>query len=290
MAKNKIKNIFSYDETTSRMGIAIDGEEFVVRRADSALAAKFDGIGAEAAVAQKAANLPLPLRIAELICAIFGMSLLGGAIDAITDAEVPFSVMVENGFWYFVGFGAGMLAVAALLFFLGYFRRRRVMASPALFDLKERASRLEREARESLLVPETAFTADLYVPVRGRMFGILLTQNVNKTVSVYADRGDLCIATVGNVVRIPLDRIEEIACVRRRIDFRFWNKDVPCGTGPYAKYKIRPADGDRYTVKPYYAVTVRGSEPFEFFIPPYEFENFAPLLGGKAGNVVERKK
>ncbi len=286
MAKQKIKNIFSYDETTSRMGLTIDGAEFVVRRADSALAAKLAAMGAEADSAQKAATLPLVLRIVELICALIGTCLLGGALDALADAEVPFSEMVTNGFWYFIGFGAGALLVAGILFIFDILRKRRVMASPAIADLNDRCTRLEREIAENFSVPETAITADLFVPVRGKF---RMTVISNKAVSYYPDQDALCIATLGNVVRIPYERIEAVACVKRRIAFRFWNKEIPCGTGPYRKYKIRPADGDQFTVKPYYAVSVRGSEPFEFLIPPYEFERVAPLLGSKGTNVIERK-
>ena len=286
MAKQKIKNIFSYDEMASRMGLAIDGEEFVVRRADASLTAKLEALGAEADSMQKAAALPLVLRIVELICAFLGTCFLGGALDGLADAEVPFSKMVENGFWYFIGFGAGALIVALVLFVLDIIRRRRVMASPAIADLNDRCTRLEREIAENLSVPDTAIAADLFVPVRGKFH---MSAIANKPVRYYTDQDALCIATLGYVVRIPYERIEEVACVKRRIVFHFWNKEVPCGKEPYKKYKIRAAEGDQFTVKPYYAVSVRGNEPFEFLIPPYEFECIAPLLGSKGANVIERK-
>ncbi len=286
MAKRKVKNIFSYDETTSRMGLTIDGAEFVVRRADPALAAKLEAMGAEADSAQKAANLPLVLRIVELIFALFGASFLAGAVESLADAEVPFSEMVKNGFWYFIGFGAGMLIVAGILFIFNIIRKRRVMASPAIADLNDRCTRLEREIAENLSVPDTAIAADLFVPVRGKFH---MSAIANKPVRYYTDQDALCIATLGYVVRIPYERIEEVACVKRRIVFHFWNKEVPCGKEPYKKYKIRAADGGQFTVKPYYAVSVRGSELFEFLIPPYEFECIAPLLGSKGANVIERK-
>ncbi len=287
MAKSKEKNIFTYD--TSMVTAAIDGEEFVVRRADPAISAKLEAVGTEMEAAQKAANLPLPLRIAELIFFIIGSSLVGGALDALADAEVPFSTLVKNGFWYGVGFGAVALVLAAVLFLIGYLRRRSVLSSPALRDLNERSERLVRETRESLLVPETAFEADLFVPVHVRWHGLRMKQVSNLQVSVYADKDAICVATVAKVVRIPLERIEEVACIRNRISFMFWNKDVPCGLGPYAQCKIRVTGTEQFSVKPYYAVYVRGSDRFVFFIPPYEFETYAPLLGGKAASVVERK-
>lgn len=162
------------------------------------------------------------------------------------------------------------------------------MSSPALLDFTERSMRLDREAREGLHVPETAILADIIVPVRGKVCGIRTTQNANMSVSVYADRDGICIATAPNVVRIPLDRIEEVACIGKKIPFLYWNKVNSYDADIYKKYKIR-TDGTHFFVKPYYAVYVRGSERFVFLIPPYEFENFAPLLGGKAMNVIERK-
>ena len=98
----------------------------------------------------------------------------------------------------------------------------------------------------------------------------------------------LCISDATLVVGIPFEKIEGVYLVKKQASFLGWTKNIP--PRKMKPYKIRVNQYGVCIIKPYYAIKVRGSEPFFILFPAYEFEALSPLFGSKALTVEEVKK
>ena len=283
-----MKNLFRYCEVEAGL-VRRENEEFVVKKIGSDTAARQQKLQGEIETFEKNAGIPRWLSIVALVLLALGVGLFSGALDSLTDGDVAYETLVQNGLWWGFGIGLGLLAAGGAIELVAFFRKRSAMASPVCGDLKTRWAHLERESREELLVPETAIPADIITECSARFFKHKFFSCVNSEQYVFCDGPALCLASVSDVVKIPYERIERVERVEKRITFPNWNKQSGASADLMKRYKVKLQNGT-YSVKPYYRIVIRGDEPAAVVFPSYEFERLAPLLGSNATNLVTVKK
>lgn len=285
-----MKNIFGYNVRNPELHL--DGEEFIIRRIESGLIERRIQTEKEAQNIEKGSHLPAWLRISTMIIAFIGLILLSGGLNALSDGETPLAVMQNNGLWWFIGFGSGGIAIGLIFWLLDVLKQKRARTNPSVDDFTVRAKKLDAQCREDLKVPQDVVEADVFsFPYRimfGRQVSALLAQYSNNAVHFFREGDMLCIADATLVVGIPFDKIEGVYCVKRAASFLGWTKNIP--PKKMKPYKIRVNQYGVCIIKPYYAIKVRGSEPFFILFPAYEFEAISPLCGSKALTVEEVKK
>lgn len=268
-----------------------DGEEFIVRRIDPVFAQKQSEHAQQAKEIMRHVGFPRWLNLTVLVLLMIGLIVFAGALDAVSeDSDVPFETMVQNGFWYYFGFGGGVALLCGACLILDRILRRRTMNSPAVTAFLDDTKKLERASLESMLVPESAAALDIYTaPMKFRFGKLAMARGryANEQFYAFRDGEALCLADIGCVMRIPFERITSVACVKRHINFVGWNKEPV--KGKYRGYKVMFGEFGS-SVKPYYRVEIMGKEPYELLFPPYEFETIAPLLGSRALTVIETKQ
>ncbi len=272
-----------------------DGSEFIVRRAEEAVKLRLSEMDREDDNVEKTANFPMWLRNVFAIVLSIGLFLLGIAIKLMGEDEMDYEFAVACGFWYFIGFGAGLVLLSVLFFILQRVRNRSVMNSTAVREHRERYKRVRREALDSMLVPSDAVSVDILAyPYRiknGRVRGTLPANCfLNLPLYAFRDGEALCLADVSYVVRIPYDSIVSLSRICSRTAFMGWNKGESFKKGEFKPYRIRTNSYGQMFVRSCYRLELRGSEQLALVFPPYEFEILAPMLGHKALNVIDVKK
>ncbi len=289
------KNLFGYNVKSSDPSMPLDGEEFVLRRLDGEVAAKYGSLKEEAFAVEKNLSFPLWLSIVQMILLLAGVILFCGAVRALADTDVPLAKKESNGVWWILASGGVCLIAGIALTIFERVRRKRAEASPGFSALKERAELLAEESSAMLRIPEDAACADVFTFPYKIRFGkavsaLAASQYSNVETRVFREGDMLCLADSEQVIGIPLEKVGSVACVRRRVMFMGWNKQVPFNKGAMRKYKIRANSYGALSVKPYYTVFIRGSEEFVLLFPAYEWETFSSLLGSKAQEIGEVKK
>lgn len=272
-----------------------DGSEFIVKRVDEGVAARLRTMEREEETVQKTANFPPWLTHVFGVILMCGAFLLVIGLDLLDDEEPSFSVAVSRGFWWFIGFGAGLSLLSMLFFVLQFFKSRAVMNSSAVKEHETKYEKIKQEALENMLVPQDAAPVDVFVyPYRkkdGKERGAMPARSLfNLRLHAFRDGEALCLADTGYVVRIPYDSIASIGRICKRTAFMGWNKEEKFNKGSFKPFHIRCNESGQMSVKYCYRVEIRGSEAFELLIPPYEFETLMPMLGYKAYGVIDVKK
>lgn len=107
---------------------------------------------------------------------------------------------------------------------------------------------------------------------------------------LYKKDGCLCIAGVEFRVSLPLENIDKVYKVNKKIPFTDWNKDKPYNDKEYKKYKIICNNIGIYFCKPYYVLRLKDSEEdYEMFIMPYDLDAYLDLLSEECIKVDEGK-
>ena len=271
-----------------------DGREFIVRRVDEGMKARLSVMDCEDDNVQKAANFPPWLTHVFGIMLLCGALLLGVAIELMGEEDMTYEIAVSYGFWWLIGFGAGLVLLSAIFFVLQHFRNKAVMNSSAVKEHEETYEKIKREALGSMLVPSDAQPLDafsyIYRIKDGKEKGVLFAKCLgNLPFYAFRDGEALCLADVSYVLRIPYENIVSVSRVMKKVRFTGWNKREKFNKGAFKPFKIRTNDSGELVVKPYYRLEIRGSGAFELLFPPYEFETLASLLGYKAFSVIDVK-
>ncbi len=289
------KNLFGYNVKSGEPRMPLDGEEFVLRRLEGELSSKYNSLKEEARAIEKSSSFPLWVTVVKAVLLLAGVILLCGAIRALSDTDVPLATKAANGLWWILGAGVACFLAGIALTVAERVKKKRAEGSPAAGEFGERARLLAEDSSAMLRVPEDATCADVFTfPYKVRfnreVSAIATSQYFNVETRAFREGDMLCLADSEQVVGIPLAKIEFVACVRRRVLFMGWNKQIPFNKGKMKEYKIRANDYGALSVKPYYALFIRGSEEFVLLFPAYEWETFSSLLGSKAQELREVKK
>lgn len=260
-----------------------DGKEFIVRSAEGELAHRQEEVAQEVSAYQRRAGVPLWLKIIQLIAFVGGGVCIIGVVKALGN-DTPWETAKQNGaVWFLVAGGIG-LAVALAIFLLDKFFNRKVMGSGAYAEANGRMEKVNAEACEALAIPAEAKTCDVLLESYrtrakdGKRAVFSASTYFNFSAIVFREGDAICFADPTTVFKIPLERIERLVLVPKRIMFSGWNKEVPFNKGEYKQYKIR-RNNYGYFVKPHLMLCIRGSEEFMILLPPYEVALIEQLTG-----------
>lgn len=285
-----MKNLFSVQKKSGQVDangyILRSAIAFVDRTPDGELLKKQAQMREEVHRVEKAASLPLWLRIAGLI--VTGAAALFVGVFFEVWSDTTFAELNKKAPWLLpvmlvcVALAIGYLVLATV-------RRRKVSASSDARYVLERAQNTIGESYAALGVPADAADTDVMLSALTKRqwenpnsrFGLVYQ---NQNAKVFREGEAICFAFLDCVVKIPLERIVRIAAVDKRILFQRWNKDVPARQGIYKQYKIRMNNNGVISVKPYYAMELRdGAEEYQILIPCYDIEPVLRMTGKSIG-------
>lgn len=284
-----------FGASASKQGdLSVSCTEFVVKRVESWVSARQTAMTEEGERLVQRASPPKWLIVLAIVLLLAGEIAFSVGISFLTEGEVVsgFIPLERKIAPILIGAGAGIVVLSFAFLFYLMSRLKKLAQSPFYLDYNERSEKLARDARENLLVPESSPTVDVLLKVEGKFFGVRMKAYSVYPFRAFRDGEALCLSEDTFVVRIPWDAIEAIERVQKRIAFSGWNKSEGFRAGRYKRYKIHrdSNDADRYMIKPYYRLRVRGTEELVVRFPGYEFETLAPVLGRKAESVTEIDK
>lgn len=278
-------NLFSMCKMRSGE-VRSDADPFVVKRQEEAGMTRILEMATQGMNIEKSARLPVGLMILELVCMLGGMILIGAFFESA--ADIGFAEVWSRA-WWCIAAGVPMLAVAGVLAFLAFRKRKEVMASPAVRDYVQRTERVTRELREALGVPEDAVRADVvtYVYREGGKKnsssfwrGVTGAYTLNEY-SVFVRNEMLCFADLSSIVGIPLSSLVETRACKKKLFVSNWNKDVPPNSPQYKQFaRGTGAEGTVVTLRGYLVMHISDSRgEFEVLIPEYELQALQSLSG-----------
>lgn len=274
-------NMFAMDMNGTEEG-KVDGQRFLIRELDAETAKKQETLNDDFSAHEKKSTLALWARIVEWACFLFGGICVVGFLKAL--ASVSFETAWGNGGGILV-VGLALLAVAFVLFRIEKKKSQKVVESDDFKRSTQDAEALRKEILEKLSVPADAAKVDVfgypYKEKHGkRRDAGVMSKYINVELLLFRENDDLCLADVGSVFAVPLDKIEKIVKINKRAMTTNWNKETPFDQGEYKPYKIAANQYGSLFVKPYYSIRFL-SEGFEYeiLVPGYDIQPFLDMTG-----------
>lgn len=284
-----MKNLFKFDVKTGKSAYA----KYVVRSVSSETSLQHDSSIDALKNMEKTSQLPLWLRIVELICGMTAVCLLCGVLNAIGEniGEEPFGQMwdrfVGNGAIVMIVVGVICLGVAIGLWVWGRIRYKKVVASPEYQAVINDTENVNNGSYEELGVPEGADSIDvLCYPYKlnrkgKEKNGCQFAQYVPINYKIFKQDDSLCFADVNDLIQIPLSAVTGASYVPKRVAFYGWTKDDKFNSEKYKPYKIRANNFGALFIKGYISVNLLlDGEEREIIIPLYEqdvIEKYIPV-------------
>lgn len=276
-----MKNLFALNVKTDEKAYT----PYIDRAVSSETLSKQDSSGDELNNAQKKSQLPLWLKIIQLVCFLVAACTLGGLLSAFSkgkDGE-SFGDMWQR----FVGNGAivilvvGLVCLVAAIALLVWERKRtkRMQASPEFQSVVDDREKLQKDSYKELGVPNDADDIDVFCypfkyTKRGKeKYGSPFAKYVTISHKIFKDDDNLYFADITNVIKIPLSAVTETYVMAKSVNFWGWTKPEPFNSKEYKLYKIRANQFGAMFVKGCYCINLLldGNE-FEIIIPPYEWQ------------------
>ncbi|MDE6618763.1 MAG: hypothetical protein K2K13_07050 [Clostridiales bacterium] len=242
---------------------------------------------------EKSSQLPLWLRIIELLCGLTAVILLCGVLNAIGEniGEEPFAEMwdrfVGNGAIIMIVIGGVCLAVAIALFVWGRIRYKKVVASPEYKAVINDTENVNNGSYDELGVPSDADSIDvLCFPYKlnrkgKERNGCQFAQYVPINYKIFKQDDGLYFADVNDLIQIPLSAVKDATYVPKTVAFYGWTKDDKFNSPKYKPYKIRANNFGALFIKGYISVNLLlDEEEKEIIIPLYEqdvIEKYVPV-------------
>ncbi len=187
---------------------------------------------------------------------------------------------------------SGIMVLSYFTFFfliILEWKKKRYKKSEEYNRSKRYMRKVDDYTKTLLKIPESAKVIDiliLYYKIKNgkmKIVDIGVTSYQNYEVSIYADKNNFYIANFCQKWAIPLHCITGIKKINKRICISSWNKEVPYDKGKYKKYKMKmDYTKGQILCKPYYALCIKWrGENYEMFIPSYDFDVLAAVIGIK---------
>ena len=106
-----------------------------------------------------------------------------------------------------------------------------------------------------------------------------MSKYFNMSMYIFKENDALCLATVNEVLSIPLNHIKEVYKINKKINAYGWNKEEPYNKGKYKEYKITANQYNVLFYKYYYSIRINdGTTDYEIIVPPYDYEYFDNII------------
>lgn len=283
-----MKPLFAIDITQNKKNETVNGEEFIVARADTFSTEALEDRQENLQKTLEASRLPLWLQIVKLLCGGFGLIVAGCSVEPVL--ELGIEQVFANAPVLLIAGGVCLVAWAILQFY----SRRREKSVLQEQNAEDQVEAIERNARaiyEELGVPVDAATVDVlmfhYKIRKGepipQTLGLQTVPFVNLEVKAYESDGCLCLADTEHRYAFPLSGIKGIRTVNKRIGIPSWNKEEDPRKGIYKPYRMTVSDAGDVYFKPYYVLEIeREGELYGLYFPCYERAVFERLSGKRA--------
>ncbi len=275
-----MKNVFNVDLTNNPDNERIDGAQFITRTLDPVLRQQIDAMADQIDAFEEKVQLPPALRITRYI-AEAAMFLL-----IIVFVKLFRQGSIEPGFqsapWLYIG-----VTVAAVVFYtLTVWTKRlekRAVKSPEQERIDADSDQLMRSALADLEVPEDAQKIDIlynfYKIKNGKEKRTsTIVDYVNDVRWVYCMDSTLCLASLREIVSIPMDEIVHVEIRTKRTCLLDWNKDELPTSEIYKPYKITE-NSSFYYIRSYTALQIHDVfGDYEILIPNYDADAVCGML------------
>ncbi|MDE7405528.1 MAG: hypothetical protein K2M89_01465 [Clostridiales bacterium] len=276
-----MENFFRFNVKTEEKTYA----QYIERSVSSETSSKQESSDSELTNAQKKSQLPLWLRIIEMLCFLTAVCLLCGLISAFGKGEdgESFGEMwqrfVGNGAIIILVVGLVCLAAAIALFVWGRIRSKRVQSSPEYQTVIDEREKLQNGSYDELGVPNDADDIDVFcfpfkLNRKGKeVNGSPFAKYVTICFKIFKRDDCLYFADTSDLIKIPLSAVTETYVMAKNVNFWGWTKEQNFNSKEYKLYKIRANNYGTLFVKGCYCINLLldGNE-FEIIIPPYEWQ------------------
>jgi hypothetical protein len=285
-----MKPFLGINLTTDKKNKRVNGDEFVVARPSLASAQSLGRSAQGAKETMEKSQLPVWLRIAQVICGVVGVICAYAIIKALIGRNVTLQDGYSNAPWAFWLCGGGIL-MWFLLWFIGKRREKDVLGSDegarSIQNLKVNTQAVYAE----LSVPGDAESVDVMmfyykekkVGIKPCEKGVQLWTYFNPSFRIFTDENMLYLANTEGKYGIPLSDIKSIRTVKKNARLQHWNKDERFNSEKYKPYKLMPDNYGCINCRCYHIIELdHNGEQWGIYIPSYELPVFEKMTGLKA--------
>lgn len=272
-----MKNIYGIDITENKENTVVDGAQYITRTVSPAQRQRIEEAQKSKFEMQKHV-MSGPVTILNGIALIAGIGFFVRLRSLLDD--LSFLQAIRQSPMIFLGLVVSFLLVVGIPI-LTVYRSKKFQKSEEFDSLETQEKLMVNASHAELGVPSDAQKIDVFY----RFYKMKNDELKNATAFYQYDNGEVeifvrdacfCLASLEQLVSIPLSEIRGITKINKRVTMANWNKDENFDSKKYKKYKITENNAGSYVVKPCYALAVCDS--FEILIPSYDIETVTSLL------------
>lgn len=275
-----MKNIFGVKKDSE----VLDGQNYIIRRCSEEIIKEKEKYLNEFNTHKKNAYLPKWLNIIKNICLfsfLFIFICILGAID-----EVSIQDAYNNAPFLFYICGITFI-IFIILFIINKVKEKKVLNSDEFIDFKSKSDFFLTKVLNDLSIPINSNEVDIFSYVydlnkkekEKNAYSLQMSKYFNMSMYIFKENDALCLATVNEVLSIPLNHIKEVYKINKKINAYGWNKEEPYNKGKYKEYKITANQYNVLFYKYYYSIRINdGTTDYEIIVPPYDYEYFDNII------------
>lgn len=277
-----MENIFAYKHQKNNDTVQLDGEAFIVEKADDDSDKLIDENLDLLLKTQKKYSLPLILTI---------LYYLSGGLSAIiiislakSLLSIPISTAYHNAPFLFY-LAPIFLAVFLILLFYKRKKQQAYLKSNEYATLEEQEKIIMDNSKTAFHIPDNNVEIDIlsyrYVEKNGKkkLKAFLFANYMNICVHAFIKDNSLCFADATMLMNIPLRSVTAFVKQKKKATFPNWNKSEPFNSTQYKPFKIRSNQFGTF-ISDYYSLHIQDEKGnFEIFIPVYDAKKLADMIG-----------
>lgn len=274
-----MKNLFGVNITESKNNTEYDSSIFVTQKVSQEQSQALDIIGSQQNDLYNNSTIPKWLNIVQLITAAIGIIISLTEIKTLLKKEVTLAESYNNApYLFYIAIICWIIFI--ILTVINKAKTKKVLNSEEYEEFTENAIDIFEESSRQLNIPQEPETIDVF------MFRYKAKNEKDKLVSfglynytrldffAYVQDANFCLATIYEVIAIPLSSIRDIRKAKKRAMFQDWGKEEDYTAKKYKKFKITKNNQGTYFAY-YYIVTINDIKgDFELFIPNYDIDIF----------------
>lgn len=273
-----MKNIFGVNVKTDKFD---NIEKFKIRDVNPELSKKAEEQYDEFNEHQKSASLPKVVSIIYFISLIAALTLTAGIISGL--AKTSFKEAYNNApALFYIAIIFWIVFIALLI--IKKIKEKNVVNSEEFKETINESELLYDECLTDLNIPKDSVKVDVFVYCYKEKAGKYVQAStyakyIAQEFLLFKEDNKLCLGDISTVLGFDIDSFKRIEKINKKVMFIQWNKETPYNKGEYKDYKIATNNYGSLMVKPYYRIVIEHDyTEFEFYIPPYELNEFLNIV------------
>lgn len=269
-----MKPFLGIDLTENKNNEQLNGYEFLVQTASSALSESLEVSTDKVKKTIDKSKLPLPLRIVQYVCGIAALIIASGILKA----DISFAEGYQNAPWMF--WGGGICAVLwAVLWLFGKQKAKAVLDTDESAQTFSHFDGVANAIYTEFSVPHDAKDIDVLSffykikdgEVKVHEKGVQMAQYFNPEFKIFTDDQNLYLANLEEKFAFPLSSIVKIHTVKKHVRLAVWNKNEEYNKGIYKQYKLTVDNFGCIHCKQYHILEINhNGESYGIYIPCYD--------------------